>query len=319
MSLPQYNTEELIKNIKRRCTVPTSQLTYEDVDFCALATDEMQDIVVPMLMSVKSEYFLTFKDYFTDNSAEIIIPEDAVGEKLRSVVHVQSTDPLNMMNLPRIDLDVVNGLMSFNYNYFYGFYIQGNKLMLYPNKAVPTGTNIRVYYFKRVLSLATPDNYCRVQSIDPDTNSIVVDLVPVTWQIGDKLNSVSDKPAFQTTNEEMTITNLSNPTIFLDTVEGIVVGDYISQQGYSAVPQIPLETHAYLAQLTAVKCLEGLSDRAGMEMAQAKANEIKDNMLKTITQRVDGSLKKVINPNGGVRYGSGLGGGKGWGYGRGWW
>ena len=310
MALPQYNSSELIKNIKRRCTVPTSQLTYEDVDFCALATDEMQDIVVPLLMSVKSEYFLTFEDYQLSSTGEIEIPEDAVGEKLRSVCFLQNTSPLITVNLPRIDLDVVNGIGAYGYNYPWGFYIQGNKLIMYPNGSVPTGTNIRLYYFKRVLNLATPEDYCQVSSIDALTNSIVVDLVPTSWVAGDKLNSISSRPSFQTTNIEATIVSLSSPTIFLDTVLGIAVGDYVSMQGYSALPQIPLEAHAYLAQLTAVKCLEGLADRPGMEVAQAKANEMKDNMLKMLTQRVDGSIKKVINPNGGLRANAGLGFGR---------
>ena len=115
----------------------------------------------------------------------------------------------------------------------------------------------------------------------------------------------------------MTVTSVSSPTIFVDTVTGLSVGDYISLEGYSAIPQIPLEAHAYLAQLTAVKCLETVADRPGMEAAQAKANELRQNMLTITTQRVDGSLKKIINPNGGLRVGSGIGGR--WGNGRGIW
>lgn len=316
MALPQYATEQLIENVKRRCTVPTSQLTLEDSDFCALANDEMQDTVVPLLMSVKSEYFLDYVDVTPDSNGEIEIPEAAVGEKLRSVCWVQNTSPLILNNLPRIDLDVVAGEGPVNYNYLTGFYIQGNKLMLYPNNNISQNQTIRLYYFKRTLVLTDSTNYAKIVSIDVPGLSIVVDSVPSDWTTGTRLNCVSATPSFQTTNELMTITSVSAPTIFLDNVDDLVVGDYISQEGYSAIPQIPLEAHAYLAQLTAVKCLETVADRPGMEVAQAKANELRQNMLTITTQRVDGSLKKVINPNGGLRLGAGVGGR--WGTGKGW-
>ncbi len=315
MALPQYNTEELIKNIKRRCTVPTSQLTLEDVDFCALANDEMQDIVVPLLMSVKSEYFLDYVDV-TATNGELTIPEAAVGEKLRSVCWLQSSSPLILNNLPRIDLDVVAGVGPVNYNYLTGFYIQGNKLMLYPNNGISANQTIRIYYFKRTLVLADPANYGQIVSIDENNLSMVLSAVPSSWAIGTRLNAVSSVPSFQTSSELMTITNVSSPTIFVDSVTGLSVGDYVSLEGYSAIPQVPLEAHAYLAQLTAVKCLETVADRPGMEAAQAKANELRQNMLTITTQRVDGSLKKIINPNGGLRLGSGIGR---WGNGKGIW
>lgn len=314
MALPQYSTIQLIENIKRRCTVPTSQLTLEDSDFCALANDEMMDIVIPLLMSVKSEYFLDFEDVQSDSSGSLTIPSSAVGEKLRSVCWLQSTNPLILNNLPRIDLDVVAGIGPINYNYLTGFYIQGNKLMLYPNNNVAINQTIRLYYFKRNLVLTDSANFTQIVSIDTNNLSIVVDGIPSSWGAGTRLNCVSSTPAFQTTNELMTISSISSPTIFLDNVDDLVVGDYIAEEGYSAIPQIPVEAHAYLAQLTAVKCLETVADRPGMEAAQAKANELKENMLTILTQRVDGSTKKIINPNGGLRLGSRTGRwGNGWG------
>lgn len=318
MALPQYNTEELIKSIKRRCTVPTSQLTYEDEDFAALATDEMQDVVIPLIMSTKSEYFLDFEDYSTDNTGVITLPSAAVGEKVRSVCFKQQDNPLILNNVPRIDLDVIAGIGPINYNFLTGFYIQDNKLMLYPNTSVPTGTSVRVYYFKRTMVLAAPTAYAQISSIDTLNLSFVVDSVPSGWTAGTRINAVSSTPSFKTTNELMIISSVSSPTIFVDNVTDLSVGDYVSLEGYSAVPQIPLEAHAFLAQLTAVKCLEGIADRPGMEVAQAKANQLAENMMVFFTNRVDGSVKKVVNPNGGIRYGSGLGGGKFWGYGRGW-
>jgi len=304
--LPQYDTEELIKNIKRRCSVPTSQLTYTAADFVALANDELQGEVVPLIMSTREEYFVKEVDVLSPADGVIDIPATAVGAKLRSVCYVQQGSPLILVNLPRIDLDVIAGVGFTNFNTMAGFYVQGNSIILYPNTSVPVNTMMRLYFYERTLVLTDTTNYGQVQSIDVDTNSIVLDFVPNDWLPGTILNSVSSVPNFKITNYATTVVGSSSPSVILDSVEGIAVGDYISQQGYSAVPQVPVEAHPYLAQLTAVKALEGLGDGEGMKVAQAKADLLQKNLLTMISQRVDGSVKKVMNPSGGLRLQNGI-------------
>jgi hypothetical protein len=305
MALPQYATEDLIENVKRRCAVPTSQLTYTNEDFTLLANDELQGQVVPLLMATREEYFVDFVDVaVTGNTVDI--PSDAVGEKLRSVCFVQQTSPMWLINIPRIDLDVVAGVGFANYATLAGFYIQGSKLYLYPTQSVPQNTVIRLYYYKRTLVLAQPSAYAQITSVDTMTNTITVASAPTDWVVGTQLNTVASISPFNTTNALATITGISSPSIVLDAVDGISVGDYVSEYGYSAIPQVPLEAHAYLAQLTAVKALEGLGDRDGMAAAQNEANRLQKALLVMISQRVDGSVKKVMNPNGGLRVQSGL-------------
>lgn len=310
---PQYNTEELIKTIKRACSVPTSQLTYTPADFSALANDCLQTQVVPLMMSAREDYFVDHIDILSTADGVIPFPENAVGSKLRNVCYVQQSSPLVLINLPRVDLDVVAGVGFYNINTLAGFYLEGNDLVLYPNTSVPVNTTLRMYYYKRTLVLAPPESYAQVQSVDPDTNTIVLDFVPYAWEVGTIVNSVSSTPNFSITNEAMEITALSSPSIILDSVDGIEEGDYISEEGYSAIPQVPIEAHNYLAQLTAVKALEGLGDKAGMESAAEVAKVLKESLLVMVSQRVDGSVKKVINPSGGLRLGAGIGR-RGWGW-----
>ncbi len=306
MARPQYNTEALIQMIKRACSVPTSQLTYTDADFTAMATNMLQAMVVPLIMSTREDYFVTFEDVLSPTDGVIAFPSAAVGSKLRNVCYVSQQSPLILINLPRIDLDVVAGVGFFNVATLAGFYIQGENIVLYPNTSVPTNTTMRLYYYRRCLDLAAPDKYGQVVSIDAMTNTIVLDFVPYSWAVGTELNAVGSQPNFVVSNES-TITNLSSPSIIVDDVTGLSVGDYISEAGYSAIPQIPIEAMMYLAQLTAVVSLEGLGDREGMQAANSVADVFKQNLLTMISQRVDGSVKKVINPDGGLRMMSGTG------------
>jgi len=163
------------------------------------------------------------------------------------------------------------------------------------------------------LALAAPENYGRVESIDVGAKSIVLDNIPRSWEVGTRLNSIAADPNFTVTNDDTEITTINSPTVVLSSVDGISVGDYISDEGYSAIPQIPVEAMNYLAQLTAVACLEGLGDVPGMQAAQAIAEQYKQNLLIMISQRVDGSIKKVMNPDGGLRLWTGWGRrGRGW-------
>ena len=312
MPAPQYDMEQMIANIKRRCAVPTSQLTYTEDDFTKLCTDELQDEVVPLLMSTREDFFVEPYDTTVSSTGVMPFPANTVASKVRNICFMQQTSPLILANLPRIDLDVVAGVGYFNYSTLAGFYVQGNDFVLWPPQSLPVGTNIRVYIYRRTLVLAQPSAYGQVVSVDTRAKTVVLDSVPPVWIVGTVLNSINGTTPFNITNDAMTITTLSSPTIELDTVDGISVGDFISEQGFSAIPQIPIEAHGYLAQLTAAKALEGLGDHAGLEAALARAEKLKDNLMIMISQRVDGSVKKVMNPSGGLRLGAGIGR---WGYG----
>lgn len=313
---PQYNTEDLIKNIKLSCSVPTSQLTYTDSDFTDIANRCLQTKVVPLVMSTREEFFVEYEDVGTTADGVIPIPGNAVGSKLRTVSFVQQENPLVLVNLPRINLDVVAGVGFFNFATLAGFYVQGNDLVLYPNTAVPVNSRLRLYYYRRTLHLAAPEEYGRVTAIDVDAKTVTLNNIPVDWVVGSELNSVASTPNFKVTSILTTITALNAPSITLDSVEGISVGDYLSFEGFSAIPQIPIEAHNFLAQVSAVDCLEGLGDRAGMQVAQAKADQLEKSLLVMISNRVDGSPKKLVNPDGGMRLWSGIGsrrrGGWGW-------
>jgi hypothetical protein len=306
--LPQYTTLQLIENIKRRCTVPTSQLTFTLEDFSDLANDTLQGEVVPLMMSTREEYFVEFEDIPTPDTRKFPMPKNTTANKVRTVCYMQQSSPLVLINLPRIDLDVIAGYGFINYNTLAGFYLQDDYICLYPDTSVPTGTVIRVYFFRRTLNLAAPNTYGQVTAVDTLTNTLTLDSTPFNWVVGDKLNSVSSlPPRFKTTNEEMTIISISNPTVTVDNVVGVEVGDYVSFMGYSAIPQVPIEAQPYLAQLTASKCLESLGDSEGMQIALNRAEILKTGLLTLMTQRVDGSVKKVMQASGGLRLGSGLG------------
>lgn len=325
-----YSNEALIANIVRRCFVPTSQVTYTNSSFCLLANDELQGEVAPLIMSTREDYFLDFQDFYPDAEGIITIPPEAVGDKLADVMIVQGSSAANnlyLSTLTRLELPVIggyggNGPGITTFGSFGlvggtgGFYVQGSKIYLYPANLInPSNQRIRLYYYTRALVLAPPEEYGKILSIDYLNNSVVLDNVPATWVAGDDINIVSATPNFKTAVKLDTIVSVSAPTVNLTDIADASVGDYVSLYGFSAIPQVPVEAHAYLAQLTAAKVLEGLGDKEGMDAAQKKADSLKTSLLVMVSNRVDNSPKVIVNPNGGilgaVSWGRGGRGGRG--------
>jgi hypothetical protein len=90
---------------------------------------------------------------------------------------------------------------------------------------------------------------------------------------------------------------VSSPTLGLTTVVGLSVGDYLTVEGETLVPQLPIEIHAFLAQAAAVKVLEAMGDSQGMRNAETKLQQVQKDVLTLISPRTDGSVKKVVNIN----------------------
>jgi len=295
-----YTTAGLVAAIKRRGSIPTNQQLFSDNDFIALANDELQSSIVPMLMAVREDYFITSKDVAVSSSqgtpATVPIPSDAVGQKLTAVSWVDGSG--NLTNVPRLTMEEVSGNFM-DYTQSSGFYVKGNNIVLFPNLNNGTGT-IRLSYVKRPLHLVATTQAGRIRSINTNTNEVTLSNLPSSWVTGDLINVVSQLQPFDTIASSIVINGISSPTIVVSDITNLEVGMWIALDGNSPIPQIPVEAHITLAQATTVKCLEALGDREGMQAAEAKLKQNKEDLLTMITPRVDASPKKVTNAGNGI-------------------
>jgi len=295
-----YTTAGLVAAIKRRGSIPTNQQLFSNDDFIALANDELQSSIVPMLMAVREDYFITSRDVAAVSSqgspAIIPIPSDAVGQKLTAVSWVDGSG--NLTNIPRLTMEEVSGNFM-DYTQASGFYVKGNNIVLFPNLNNGTGT-VRLSYVKRPLHLVPITQAGKIRSINPNTNEVTLTNLPSAWVTGDLVNVVSHLQPFDTVASSVVINGISSPTIVVSDLTGIEVGMWVALDGSSPIPQIPVEAHITLAQATTVKCLEALGDREGMQAAEAKLKQNKEDLLTMITPRVDASPKKVTNAGNGI-------------------
>lgn len=289
-----YTTDKLIETVKRRGSIPTTQALFTEQQFVDIANDEMEVTLVPALMAVNEEFFVQYIDVVVPATASpyaIDIPKQAIGMKLRDVVWVD--DPNGALrNLPRLELERISSTEILGEVSYAGFMLQGNQVILTPSTS---GGTLRLYYYARPLNLCLLSESGKITSVDPINNLITVDNLPNSWQVGDTVNVIGSYQPFATRIASGVITLLSSPSIELDTVEGVQVGDYIALEGYAPIPQLPVEAHKILAQAAAVKALEAMGDQAGMQVAEIKLQSNLQSMLTLITPRVTGEVKKVVN------------------------
>lgn len=292
-----YTVTGLLASVRRRASVPNSQQLMSDADLALLLSDEMQSVLVPKIMSANEEYFVRVYDQSTVlDQAEYPIPSRAIAGKLREVVYV-GNDGISFTNIPRISIEEVSGLLV-DYTRPGGFYPRNNDIVLYP--APKQVSTLRMWYYDRPLTLELVENCGMITAINTGTNEITVDNVPAGWAVGTDLSIVKGQPGFDTRYHDVSIVALSSPTIELASVEDLEVGDYVCPQGYSCIPQLPVEAHHVLAQAGVVKVLEALGSLNEMKIAQEKYNQLEQAMLNMITPRVDGAPRKVNNLNKGI-------------------
>lgn len=292
-----YTSEDLIESIKLRGVLPSSQNMYTDQKICMMITQELQSNIVPWIMSFREDYYLTYDELDIEADQTVFeIPELAIGAKLKAVILLDGNG--NILNsAPRYSLKQVADLSwaGLSSDSFSGFYVEGNHIKLVQTN-VYNAQKIRLYYFRRPNDVVEISKAGQVNSVDTINSSVVLSNVPTTWGVATQLSVIKGRPGFDVIYNANPIVSLSSPTLELESVEGINVGDWVALKYYTPVIMCPVEAQAVLAQVVVSKLLEGLGD-SKWQTAQEKANELKQSMTNTLAPRVDDSPKKIISKN----------------------
>ena len=157
MATVDYTVDRLISSIERRGGIPTRQGLYEDSDFVAFLNEAMYQDIVPGMMEVREEYFVSSVDYnVTANTDRYAIPADAIGQKVRSIEFYDPNDVggtfyvLKQVSIEDIGAYPYNSFIDGSYSGYYNYYLEGNDIVIFPRpRANLSPTTLRVKYFKR--------------------------------------------------------------------------------------------------------------------------------------------------------------------------
>lgn len=307
--MPSYLTSDLLATIKTKALIPTNQVTFTNANLLSMADDELQSAIVPIIMDVREEYFVTYKDFTVSNSgtaAGYRIPSRAVGTKLRDLTYLVGTQENSVPIIPADEVPYGTQGGYQPYNTLVGF-LRANKVFLQPPQGL-SGT-LRMYFFQRPSNLVETTAVGRIDSIDTNTGEVVLGNVPSTFVSSINYDFVMAQPGFDILELDVVPTGISGSTFtFSSLPAGLQVGDYLCLAGESPVPMIPVEFISVLAQRVIVRVLEAIGDANGVATAKAKLIELEKFAQGLISPRVEGEPKKIINPNSPLNLGRGFNG-----------
>jgi len=280
-----YTTTELIAKIKLWGAVPPSQPAFTTTQLLDLATDELWTRTVPFINNLREDYFVTYSDTTITNAENqsFDIPKRAAGNLLRDVKLVNSSG--DESDLPRIDPD-------YSQRNSVGFYILANKVYLLTSENY-SGYSMRLYYYVRPSVLVATSRCAQVDSVG--ATDFTVTSVPSNITTGATVDIVQANPLFNTLSLGITAT-ISTLTITPSTMPtGLAVGDWMSLENESCIPQIPLEAHALLAQATVIRVQDILQDNKGVKNAEGRMERLEESVRDLLTPRVPGEVEKIKN------------------------
>lgn len=302
-----YSTTERIASVKRRASVPTNQNLFLDSDFVKILSDGLIDTVLPMIMSVREDYFLTYQDTLVGAGVSSLnIPVRAVGGKLKDVVFVDPSTGNATEDLPRLSYADISLYQPADYIKMRGFYVEGDKVKFFPPD-IAEGKTVRLYYFRRPSRLVEVSATGKVVAINTTTKEVQLNNVPTTWTTSTELDVIEGVPPFKSLADDVNVTLIAGFVLtFLTLPTGLAVGDYIAEAMESPIPQIPFEAFGYLDQLGAVKVIEAVGTTEEVQKHAAMAQALEKKLFTMLTPRVDNAPQKIVSRNGLFRSARGM-------------
>ncbi len=304
MAKKSYVVDNLVDSLKRRAAIPISQQTFTEDDIVDYLQDEMESTIVPMLMDYREEFFVDYVDMPMPQAGAAIfdIPTQAIGQRLRDIVLVETVDATgeeNLTNMVQLSLEKIssNSRRGTTLSGVNGFYIISNQVHLYPSHGWSSRDTLRLYYFNRPSDLTLKKNAGKITAINTINNTITVDNVPVTWVDGYPISTMKGSQPFTTIDANDNIVTIAGYTITLNDVSELEINDWVCEVGEAVIPQIPMEGMNLLLQAAKIVLLESIDDQQNLKIAEAKFKQLEKNFIKAVTNRVDGQPKKITSNN----------------------
>lgn len=310
------NVSNLIDSLKRRASIPTRQNLFDDNDFLAFLSEEIQTEILPTIIRAREDFYLTYRDFtvvpLTSTSPGFGLDEfgllpfggsipvtwgqilnRSIGTRIKDL-HLIDQNGNSTGHIPRITLEDISSGAGVS-----GFYYQGNTIVFFPAGNYE-GKFVRVWYYRMPNRLTSSSKCAKVQFINTTNSTITIDAIPdASWNVNFSLDIIQGYQGFESVLDGALITNITGNVLELSSIsEGISAGDWVCPSGYACVAQIPEVSYPLLSQLGSIKFLEAFGRQAEMQAAQAKYAEMKNQFVNMLQPRVELAKKKIKTNNG---------------------
>ena len=224
---------------------------------------------------------------------ELDIPYDAIGNKINQInLYTATTDDSFFASIPRLTVSQIN-------DYFGGYYIEGNKIKIFP-QAISSG-NLRVYYYRRPSEIVETTRTPIISTVNTNTSIICNINIPTNITTGAAIDIVKSSQPWDTV-KKTTAGTVSSATILLSDTSDIEVGYYVCNRDESPFAQIPQDTIPLLIQSVYLRMMEYMGDTNGLNAALLTYAQMESDNRNLISPRVDAQPKKISSKNRLQRY-----------------
>jgi hypothetical protein len=291
-----FTTADLLASIDLRAFAPVDATTFSNTDILALADEEIQTLLVPHLMSMREEYFVTYKDIpVVSGTNAYDIPVRAIGLGVRSVALLNTSGglyPLPLLNITDLGTTNNNGVQ--------GFYLMGNSIILYPTPNNSTDI-IRVHYQRAPSKLVEASSAFLISSVtgSPSTQVTSSASAPSTFLGGLYYDVIRQDGGQEVITQDFLANSVSTNTMAF--TSGAIssatrVGDYVALANESPLVQFPKEYRSVLAQAVCIRILQSMR-LPGVPEEVERLKQMLDGVKLLVGVRSIGQQKKIVTKN----------------------
>lgn len=297
-----FTADDLLESIKRGISVPNYQVRFTDADILSFADEEIQTRLVPMITSLREEYFIKIVYIpMVQNQRDYQIPYRAVGRTVRDVKWYDGNVKSGMMFITPNDEQYytnvnVGGRPS-------AFYFIEDKIAVCPAPNASSGY-IEVKYELRPNKLAILDDVGTISAINTTTGVVTLSAALTGLTTSTPIDFIRAKAGNVTYAFDVSPTNVSSTLVTFDPDDlpsDLAVGDYVAFAGYTPVVQLPEEAHPVLANAVHCRLLRALGDYEGLNIEEAVLAQRLSFLRDALSPRVEGHPPVVMNRKGMIR------------------
>lgn len=287
-----YTASGNIERVKLKAWASTSG-SLTDAQLLELLDDSLRSYIVPLLKSVRDEWFVKgTEDVTPDANGRIAMP-NSVASTVRLVWWMNNGQPVP---LPRIEPEASFRYVNAGAGQPMGYTIKGYELQIWPNNV--GSVSIRLEWMDRPPAMVLDESAGEIES--HASLALTLADVPLAWQetTPTAVDLISNESPFSVVAENVTVSSLAGSVLTLSGISASLVEDgfWVADVGYSPLPNIPIELHPLLQQSVITTLYTGLGDKrlAGAVDLQKK---MEADLRKTLAPRTQGSARPILNPN----------------------
>ena len=283
-------TSDLLESIKRGSSIPAYQPRFSNADLLALADEEIESRVIPLIKSLRQDYFLFQQSQTTvANQNSYQIPHRAIGGTILDLTY--DSNSLKHIDPSQATQSAAGDPHSF-------FFLQ-DSVILYPS---PSSAKTLLFTYELAPGKLVETSRC-VQVSAKSSTSITSSSIPSSFLANVEVDFIKGNGQCASLALEKSVSNVSSTTVDFasDTIpSSFEVGDWVCLAGESCVLQIPKETRPLLALAVQARIFEAIGDENMIQLTDRKLKEKLEQVKSVLTPRIKFESQAIIgrlNPN----------------------